>query len=87
MICTGTSDTHVKTIHDALSNGMYERSQLWKVEGLNSLNWVLMDFVDTVIHIFQKEHREFYSIERLWADGNIETIKDDFSNINNPLQD
>ena len=79
MICTGTSHTHVKTIHDALSNGMYERSKLWKVEGLNSLNWVLMDFVDIVIHIFQKEQREFYSLERLWADGNIETIEDDLS--------
>ena len=79
MICTGTSDTHVKTIHDAISDGMSKESTLWQVEGLNSLNWVLMDFVDTVVHIFQKEHREFYSIERLWADGNIENIEDDFS--------
>ena len=40
----------------------------WHVEGLDNLGWVLMDYVNAVIHIFQPDQRDFYSLERLWAD-------------------
>ena len=75
VICTGTSENHVKTIHDAVSEGI---SKPWHVEGLDTLKWILMDFVDAVIHIFQPEQREYYSLERLWADGKFEVVDDDF---------
>ena len=49
----------------------------YQIEGLEDLDWVLMDYHDIVIHIFKKEIREFYNIERLWADAKIKTIKND----------
>lgn len=76
VICTGTSANHVKTIHDAVNDGMSPDSRPWHVEGLDSLKWILMDFVDAVIHIFQPEQRDFYSLERLWADGTLEMVED-----------
>lgn len=77
VICSGTSDTHVKTIHDAIADGLLPDEKPWHVEGIESLTWVLMDYVDAVIHIFQQEQRNYYSLERLWADGKIEVVKDD----------
>lgn len=69
---------HVKTIHDVISDGILPKSKPWKVEGMDTLKWVLIDFVDMVIHIFQKEQRDYYSLERLWADGNMEIVQDNF---------
>ncbi len=76
VICTGTSANHVKTIHDAVNDGMLPGSKPWNVEGLDSMKWILIDFVDTVIHIFQPEQRDFYSLERLWAEGKLEMVED-----------
>ena len=77
VICSGSSDTHVKTIHDAVSDGLMHEEKPWHVEGLDNLSWVLMDYVDAVIHIFQPDQRDFYSLERLWADGKSEVVEDD----------
>ncbi len=55
---------------------MSHNSNLWHVEGLDSMKWILMDFVDAVIHIFQSEQRDYYSLERLWADGKLEIVED-----------
>jgi len=76
VICSGSSDTHVKTIHDAVSDGLMPEEKPWHVEGLDNLGWVLMDYVNAVIHIFQPDQRDFYSLERLWADGKSEVVKD-----------
>ncbi len=58
---------------------MLPGSKPWHVEGLDTLKWILMDFVDAVIHIFQPEQRDFYSLERLWADGKLEVVEDDLA--------
>ena len=48
----------------------------WHKEGYQHLQWVLLDYIDVVAHIFQKEVRDFYSLERLWGDAMITTVSD-----------
>ena len=70
VICTGTVDVHVKAIADAIVEGMKEEGERsWHLEGTERLQWVLIDFVDVVVHIFQPETRDFYALERLWGDA------------------
>ena len=70
IICTGTSNTHVKTLCDCAE---YTLEQLGETmlgrEGHRGNSWELLDFGAVVIHVFTPEAREFYSLERLWADG------------------
>ena len=77
VICTASSDTHVKAIADYIS---YETKKIgqkpWHNEGYSNLNWVLLDFVDVVVHIFLQESRKFYNLEGLWGDAEITSIKD-----------
>jgi ribosome-associated protein len=78
VIATGDSDRQVKAIAE---NVMVEmRDQLgqspWKSEGWDSLKWVILDFVDFVVHVLQAEARTFYNIERMWADAPAEVMQD-----------
>lgn len=78
IICTGTSDVHVRALADAVLEGLKEEGQRpWQVEGYDTRKWVLIDYVDVVVHIFQEEAREFYGLERLWGDAPIERIEDE----------
>ncbi len=77
VICTGQSDTQVKAIADAISDGVIEHgSRVWRKEGMEYLQWALLDFVDVVVHVFQPAVREYYDIERLWGDAKTEIIED-----------
>jgi ribosome-associated protein len=77
VICHGDSDTQVKAISNAIVDGMEEEGiKPWHREGYDYLNWVLLDFVDVVVHIFQKEARQFYRLEKLWGDAKAETFTD-----------
>lgn len=77
VICHGESQVHVKAIADAiLEETGQEGVRAWHREGYEHLNWVLLDYVDVVVHIFEKETREFYRLERLWGDAEIEMIQD-----------
>lgn len=70
VLCTANSSTHVAAVADRLQ--MEGRDALgYKVhpEGSPDSNWVLMDYGDTIVHIFTEETREFYALERLWADA------------------
>lgn len=71
VICSGESSTQVDGISDAVQR--YCRKQLkekpWRVEGKRNSEWVLMDYVSVVAHIFYKETRQFYDLEDLWADA------------------
>jgi ribosome-associated protein len=79
VICTGDSDLQVR----AIARGVQERieetceERPWKKEGLDHLQWVLLDYVDLVVHVFIKSKREHYNIERLWADADTETVPED----------
>jgi len=71
VIASGASDTQVKAIVDAVTEGLEPEIKPWHIEGYNQLRWVLLDFVDVVVHVFQRQVRDYYDIERLWADAEI----------------
>ncbi|HJM15972.1 MAG TPA: ribosome silencing factor [Flavobacteriales bacterium] len=75
--CSGTSNTHVSSIADSVkkivSKEMQEKP--WHIEGLNTSEWVLLDYSDIVVHVFQEKTREFYRLEDLWGDAEIRTIE------------
>ena len=78
VLCTGMSDAQVRAISEAITEGLKGKQETpWHVEGLEERQWVLIDFVDVVVHVFLPEVREFYNLERLWGDAVIEEIKDD----------
>ena len=71
VICSGDSSTQVDGISSSVAR--YTRENLsekpWKIEGKTNSEWILMDYVSVVAHVFYKETRTFYDIEDLWADG------------------
>lgn len=70
IICNGTSRIHIKTLADELDLKLKEMGvTLHHVEGYESARWILMDYGHVIVHIFHQEEREFYNLERLWADG------------------
>ena len=77
IICTGDSDTQVKAIADEVDKRMRDEGvRSWHTEGYRSLNWVLIDFVDIVVHVFKKESREYYNLEKLWGDAPVVIAED-----------
>lgn len=70
VICSGTSTPHIKALCDETEVKLSEDANVkCRNEGYGSANWLLMDYGNVVIHIFNKENREFYGLERLWADA------------------
>lgn len=70
IICSAPSTTQVKALADALEEEMDKQGEsLLKKEGKQGLNWILMDYGDVIVHIFYQETRDFYGLERLWADA------------------
>ena len=69
LICSGRSDRQVKAIHDAIHTGLKQRYRLLprRVEGLTEGRWVLIDYLDVVVHVFTPETREHYRLEQLWG--------------------
>ena len=71
VVCSGNSNTQVRAISSSVqkvvSKALHEKP--WHVEGQETSEWVLMDFVDIVVHIFQKQTRSHYDIESLWGDA------------------
>lgn len=73
VICSGTSTPHIKALADEVEEKMSElKVELLRKEGYNSARWILLDYNSVVVHIFHEEDREFYNLERLWADGIIQ---------------
>jgi ribosome-associated protein len=70
VICTGTSNTHVRAIADNVEAKLSELGlELHHTEGYQNGRWILLDFVDVVVHVMHKDEREFYNLERLWGDA------------------
>ncbi len=71
IVCSGNSNTQVNAISGAVQKLVSKelKDKPWHVEGLENGEWVLMDYVNVVVHIFQKKTREFYDIEGLWGDA------------------
>jgi ribosome-associated protein len=70
LICSGSSDRQVKAICDGIRYGLKDADGVGprRVEGLTQARWVLMDYLDVVVHVFVPELREFYGLERLWGE-------------------
>jgi len=77
IICSADSDTQVKAIADEIDKSLRDEGlKCWHKEGYRALSWVLLDYVDVVVHIFKKEIRELYNLERLWGDAHIIEVED-----------
>ena len=77
VICNGNSNTQVNAIVGSIQKLVSKelKDKPWHVEGTENGEWVLMDYVNIVVHVFQKHIREYYRIESLWGDANITTIE------------
>lgn len=76
VIISGSVDVHVKAIADNIIEGLKQKDiKSWHMEGYSYSQWVLIDYVDVVVHIFQPKIREFYSLEKLWGDSPAEKIE------------
>jgi len=77
VICTAGVEVHAKAIADGILQSLEKNGiRAWHSEGYSACRWILLDYVDVVIHIFLKEVREFYTLEKLWGDAPIEEICD-----------
>lgn len=77
VICSADSDVQVKAIADQVDKVLSDEGiRCWHREGLKALSWVLLDYVDVVVHIFKKDARDFYNLEKLWGDAPSEMMKD-----------
>jgi ribosome-associated protein len=73
IICDGTSNTQVSAISGSIQKSVSKKlkEKPWHIEGESNAEWILMDYVNVVVHIFQKSTREYYNLEELWGDAKI----------------
>ena len=73
VICHGSSNVHVDTLADGVIDGVRKSlgAKPWNKEGFENAEWILLDYADVVVHIFQENSRHFYNLEDLWADMEI----------------
>lgn len=77
VICSVNSDVQARAVMGHIkSELLYQTVKPWHTEGFKTSNWILMDFIDVVVHIFRPETRDFYGLERLWGDAKISYVKD-----------
>ena len=79
LIATADSELQIRAVHEAVQESLRKLAgeKPWHVEGTDHAHWVLLDYVDLVVHIFNPEKRAFYSLERLWGDAPREDVPDD----------
>jgi ribosome-associated protein len=78
IICHGTSRTQVEAIADGVIAEVKKKTGInpWHKEGTENAEWILIDYIDIVVHVFQENRRSFYNLEQLWADAVIKRIKE-----------
>ena len=78
VICSGNSDKQLDAIADSVDTEVYKGldENPWHVEGKNNKEWMILDYTNVVAHIFRKDKRSFYALERLWGDAEITEIED-----------
>jgi len=79
IICHGNSNTQVDAIAHSVEDTVEElvNEKAWHKDGYRNSLWILLDYADIMVHVFQKDTRKFYDLENLWADAQIEIIKED----------
>ena len=78
VICSGSSDKQIDAIADSIDEQVYKslNENPWHIEGKNNKEWMILDYTNVVAHIFRKDRRSFYSLEKLWGDAEITEIGD-----------
>jgi ribosome-associated protein len=77
VLCTAHSDAQMKAVADAIQDGLAEeKHKVWHAEGYEVRSWILLDYVQVVVHVFLPETRSYYALERLWGDAPTETFGD-----------
>lgn len=78
VVCHATSDVQIKALADNVNRATREQlgEKAWKEEGRDTRRWVILDYVNVVVHIFKKELREYYALERMWNDAGIRHIEE-----------
>jgi len=81
IICNGTSNTHVNAIVNSIQKTVSKatKDKPWHIEGSENAEWVLLDYVNIVVHVFQKHIREFYDVEGLWGDAKVTMVESSFN--------
>ena len=81
IICNGTSNTHVNAIVNSIQKSVSKETtdKPWHIEGRENAEWVLLDYVNVVVHVFQQQVREFYDIEGLWGDAKMTMVERSFN--------
>ncbi|HEY2651440.1 MAG TPA: ribosome silencing factor [Solirubrobacteraceae bacterium] len=76
VICTGRTDRQTKAVHDAIYSGLKSEHGLLprRVEGLPHARWILMDYLDVIVHVFTPEMREYYRLEQLWGEAPVRAV-------------
>ncbi|WP_276370289.1 ribosome silencing factor [Chryseolinea sp. H1M3-3] len=79
VICSGNSDKQLDAISDSIDAEVYKKFQEnpWHTEGKNNKEWMLLDYINVVAHVFKKDRRSYYALERLWGDADITEIDTD----------
>ena len=80
VVCTGSSNTHVNAIVSAIKKTVSKelKEKPFHTEGNNNAEWVLIDYVNVVVHVFQKQIRDYYNIEELWGDAKTTKIASNY---------
>ncbi len=77
VLATGQSDVQTRAIAEAVDEGMRARGvRPWHIEGYEARRWILLDYVDLVVHVFHTRAREYYLLDKLWGDARRETVAD-----------
>lgn len=78
IVCSGSSDKQLEAIAGSIDDEVFKKlkENPWQMEGRSNKEWVILDYITVVTHIFRKDRRQFYSIERLWGDAIITEIED-----------
>ncbi|HLT71962.1 MAG TPA: ribosome silencing factor [Cyclobacteriaceae bacterium] len=76
VICSGSSDKQIDAIIDAIDEQVHKelKENPWHIEGKNNKEWMLLDYISVVAHVFRKDRREFYSLEKLWGDAEVTEV-------------
>lgn len=77
VICSGASDKQLSAISQSVDDEVFKalKENPWHAEGKNNKEWMLLDYITVVAHVFKKDKREYYALEKLWGDAQIKEVK------------
>lgn len=78
VICSGNSDKQLEAISDSVDEEVFKalKEKPWHIEGKSNKEWMILDYISVVTHVFRKDRRHFYALEKLWGDAEITEIED-----------